>query len=142
DAGHGCHIAAQSQGASAIIQEVSIMGLLDEFTKDVTIKRQVITNTDAMGSSKAYTAAARGGLPTTGKCRVMKASARERFQYGVNDEDATDYLLFTTNPQVDNRDQVTIDGASRTLNVLTLTNVQELDRLWIASCQESSRGVK
>ena len=122
------------------------MSLLRSRTLTVTIKRQVVTNTDAMGNSKSYTTAARGTRPTTWPCRVMKASASERFDYGIQDENATDYLLGETDPQVDNRDQITIaarnNDAARTLNVLSRTNVQELDRLWIVACQESDRGVK
>lgn len=122
------------------------MSLLTEFTKTVTIKRQSVENTDAMSDKLTYTIAARGSLPTQLDCRAMKASANERFQYGITDENATDYLLFTTDPQVDERDQIQVSATStqpiRLLNVLTQINVQELDRLWIVSCQESSRGVK
>lgn len=122
------------------------MSLLNTNTTSVTIKRGAATNTDGMGNTYAYTTGSRGSLPTSGTCRVMKASAFERQAYGVQDENATDYCLFTTNPRCDNRDQIIIAAtsteAARTLNVLTQINVQELSRLWILSCQESSRGVK
>jgi hypothetical protein len=122
------------------------MSLLTTNLKTVTIKRQTTAKTVTKGNARTFSTAARGSLPTSASGRLMKASPREREQYGIRDEDATDYMLFTSNPRVDNRDQFIVAATAttpeRTLNVLTLTNVQELDRLWIASLEESNRGVK
>lgn len=122
------------------------MSLLDTNTITVSIQRQTVTTTAGMGKSKAYTTGARGTLPTSIACRLMKPNPMERLKYGIQDEDGTDYLLFQTHPRVDNRDRIIVPATTtdpaRTLNVLTCQNIQELDRLWIVSAQESDRGVQ
>lgn len=122
------------------------MSLLTEHLTAFTIKRQVVTNTDAMSSQRTFTTAARGSRPTNMSGRVMKSSTRERRAYGIQDVNALDHILVTTDPEVDNRDQITIAASgnkpARTLYVLNQVNVQELDRLWIIAATESDRGVK
>lgn len=116
------------------------MSLLNTNTVTVTIKRQVTTNTDAMGTSVEYTTLARGALPTSLACRVMKHSPREQLNFEQQDETATVAFLSETNPQADERDVLEFDG--RRVYVHSSVNVQELGRLWIVYGAETRRKVK
>ncbi len=118
--------------------------LLQKHTKTATISRQVVAKTAAGGTSRTYTTGARGSLPTgldgNLKCRVMQPAAQERLAYAQQDVVLTDVLVFATDPQVDNRDQIAI--ASRTLSVLHQRDPQEMGRMFIVECFESDRSVK
>jgi hypothetical protein len=118
------------------------MGLLQQNTFTVTIKRED-SNTSAGGASNVtYTTAQRiaDGLAITGTCRLMEADGAERLMYNQDDVWKTGTALFETDPELDNRDVLTVDG--RTLFVDSCLNIQSLSRLWIASWHESSRSVK
>lgn len=117
------------------------MGLLHRYRQTATIKRQVVTQSAGMGQNHGTpTTAARGTLPTSLDCRVMQPSAQERKEYGIQDVTVDDVLIFTTNPQVDNRDEITI--GSDTLHVLTQRNPQRMSRFYIVECFRSDRGIK
>ncbi len=116
------------------------MSLLTVNTKTATIKRQTKTKATDGNVTTTYTTAARLTLPTSLECRVMQPGARERLEYAQQDVEISNVLLFKTDPQVDNKDQITID--SDTMYVLSSVNPQRMSRLWIVTCVTSSRGVK
>ncbi len=118
------------------------MGLLQQNTFTVTIKREDSETSAGGASNNTYTTAARtaAGLGTSGTCRLMDATGEERLYMDQKDEWVTGYALFETDPELDNRDMLLING--RQLFIDHCLNVQNLDRLWTAQWHESNRSVK
>tara|TARA_Y100000034_G_scaffold38488_1_gene47286 strand:- start:115 stop:435 length:321 start_codon:yes stop_codon:yes gene_type:complete len=106
----------------------------------MTIKRKVATNTDSMSTSYAYTTAGRGSLPTTLTCRVQPLSGRERQEYATTDVEYTDAIYTTTDPQIDERDQL-VEGTDQ-WDDLVQVNVHTMSRFWKILGVRRSSGVE
>lgn len=91
------------------------MGLINLQT--FTIKRQTTTSTAAGGSSKAWTTAARGSLPTTWQATEVPLRPDERYEYLMRDIKIEGELYGTDNPQVDERDLL-VNSDGETLRVV------------------------
>ena len=87
---------------------MSLANLLSISTASIT--RVVPTKDSAGGQVRPYTTAGRGSLPTTSTGRLQPISAFRRTAFANRDQE-TDAEWFTvTNPQCDNRDQITVGG--------------------------------
>lgn len=119
---------------------MSIKSLTSRFT--ATIKRQVVTNGNSMGGSKSYTTAQRttDGLRTTCPVGYEPLDARDRSQFGMTDQEVTHYVYASEDPQVDERDQIIVDG--KTLFVKGVMNEQGRNRLWQIDCSEFTSGYR
>lgn len=73
-----------------------------------SIARKAYTNGSAMGADFTYTAAARAGLPTTSTGRLNQNGAFRRFAYDEHDQEIDSVWYTVTNPQCDERDQLTV----------------------------------
>lgn len=75
-----------------------------------TIQRVAVTNSDSMGQIREYTTAARGSLPTSSTGRIQDLSGNRRTEFEKKEEQIDAVWYTTTDPQVDERDQLTVSG--------------------------------
>ena len=115
------------------------MSLLNR--QSFTIKREVITATDSGGSTKSYTTAGRGALPTTWKATEAPLRPSERYEYFMRDIKIEGNLYGTVDPQVDERD-VIVNPAGETLHVIEVRNPQKLGKLYIVGFERFTGGPK
>lgn len=87
---------------------MSLANLLSIST--ATIQRVSVTQGAAGGQVRNYTTAARGSLPISSTGRLNQLSADRRFAYQMHDSEIDAVWFTQTNPQCDERDQLTIGG--------------------------------
>jgi len=75
-----------------------------------TIKRNVSTQDASMGQLRNYTTAGRGTLPTTSTGRLVSDYGDRRFAYEMHDVEQPCKWYSVTDPQVDNRDILIVNG--------------------------------
>ena len=112
------------------------MSLFDPHT--VTIQRQSVENTGSASDRKTYSTSARGGLPSSLKCRVVPLSSAQRTQYATVDQRISHRVFFLANPQVDERDKLVfcVNSVDVDLFVISARTPDHLGRFYIVECAE------
>lgn len=99
-----------------------VFSLLERDT--VTIKRLGTTQDAAGGKVESYTTANRGSLPTSWKCRIQEMAADEAIRYGLSGTERSWKFLGTSNPQIDERDQITFTDSESVAHTVEVVGAQ------------------
>lgn len=75
-------------------------------SKEITLKRLVETQSATGGLIRSYTTAARSGLPTTVKARIIHLNEKQKIEHGVRGDQQGFKFLCETNPQITLNDRV------------------------------------
>jgi len=117
------------------------MSILSRTARDeVRIERLETTQSSTGGQVRSYSAANRGNLPTTARCRVQPLSRRELAAYGVRGAQAVWKFLFSGDPQLTVQDRLRFTDAQGTEHVVDVIepslNLDSQNRLFRAVGQE------